>query len=73
MYRYDDEVLNRVAYGSGKGPVIVIKGIRHIVSKGDTLYSISKKFGITVEQIKKDNNLTSNDLSVGQVLIINKN
>ena len=73
LYRYDDQVLNRVTLGSGKAPVIKIKGIRHIVSKGDTLYSLSKKYGITVEQIKKDNKLNSNDLAIGQVLAINKN
>jgi LysM repeat protein len=27
----------------------------YIVASGDTLYSISKKFGVTVEGIKKEN------------------
>lgn len=38
------------------------------VLSGDTLWSISKKFGITVDQIKKLNGLTS--VQVGQVLKI---
>jgi flagellum-specific peptidoglycan hydrolase FlgJ len=42
----------------------------YIVKKGDTLYSISKKFNITVEQLKKTNNLKNNTLSIGQLLKI---
>lgn len=40
----------------------------YIVQKGDTLYSISRKFNILVDELKRINNLTSNTLSVGQVL-----
>ena len=42
----------------------------YIVSPGDTLYSIAKRFFTTIDKIKKDNNLTSNMLSVGQKLIV---
>lgn len=42
----------------------------YIVKKGDTLYSISNKFGTTVDNIKKANNLVDNTLSINQVLII---
>lgn len=38
------------------------------VVSGDTLYSIAKKFNMTVDELKKLNNLTSNSLSVGQIL-----
>ena len=38
------------------------------VQKGDTLYSISKKFNILVDDLKQKNNLTDNVLSVGQKL-----
>ena len=38
----------------------------YIVKKGDTLYSISRKFGKTVEFLKKLNNLNNNMLAVGQ-------
>lgn len=40
------------------------------VLQGDTLYSISKKFSITVEELKKRNNLKDNSLTIGQKLII---
>ena len=42
----------------------------YIVKKGDTLYSISNKFGTTVDNIKKANNLVDNILSINQVLTI---
>ena len=42
----------------------------YVVSPGDTLYSIAKKFETTVDNLKKANNLTNNMLSVGQKLII---
>ncbi len=45
----------------------------YIVQKGDTLYGISRQFGIPVETIKRENNLTSNTISVGQELIIPTN
>ncbi len=42
------------------------------VDKGDTLYSISRKYRISVEQLKKENNLDSNTIYIGQELIIPK-
>lgn len=45
-------------------------GNTYTVKKGDSLWSISKKFGVTVDELKKYNNLTSNLLNIGQVLKI---
>ncbi|MBO5138745.1 MAG: LysM peptidoglycan-binding domain-containing protein, partial [Bacilli bacterium] len=42
----------------------------YTVSKGDTLYSIARKFNTSVDSIKSLNNLTSNTLSIGQVIKI---
>ena len=42
----------------------------YTVQSGDSLYSISNKFGITVDELKKTNNLISNNLNIGQVLKI---
>ena len=42
----------------------------YIVEKGDTLYSISRKFNIPVEKIKQINNLTNNIISIGQILYL---
>ena len=40
------------------------------VKKGDTLYSIAKKFKTTVENLKDANNLSTNNISIGQQLTI---
>ena len=42
----------------------------YVVQRGDTLFSISRKFGIPVNDIKIQNNLTSDILRVGQVISI---
>lgn len=42
----------------------------HIVQQKETLYSISKKYGLTVDALKKMNDLRSNDISIGQELRI---
>lgn len=42
----------------------------YTVKKGDNLYSIARNNNITVDTIIKDNNLSSNNLSIGQVLKI---
>lgn len=45
----------------------------YIVKKGDSLWSIANKYGITVKELKEINNLTSNTLKVGQTLKLTKN
>ncbi len=42
----------------------------HTVGKGETLFSISRKYGLKVEQLKNLNKLTSNALALGQKLIV---
>ena len=42
----------------------------YVVQSGDSLYSIAKKFNTTVDNLKRLNNLSSNLLSIGQILII---
>lgn len=45
----------------------------YIVKKGDSLYSISKKFNISVEDLIKLNNLKSTNLQIGDKLLLNNN
>ena len=45
-------------------------GVSYEVKKGDSLYSIARKFNTSVEKLKKENQLVSNNLSIGQVLKI---
>jgi LysM repeat protein len=44
----------------------------HIVESGETLYSISKKYNMTVIQLKQINHLEENNIEIGQELIIRK-
>ncbi|NDB03611.1 MAG: LysM peptidoglycan-binding domain-containing protein, partial [Flavobacteriaceae bacterium] len=46
------------------------KNRRYIVIAGDTLYSLSRRFGTTVDQLMRHNKLKTTDLSVGQELRI---
>ena len=47
--------------------------VNYKVSKGDTLYSIARKFGVNVDTIVSDNSLKNNIISVGQNLKIRSN
>lgn len=42
----------------------------HVVQKGDTLYSISKKYNTTIQSIIDANKINGNDIKAGQKLII---
>lgn len=42
----------------------------YTVRPGDSLYSIAQNFSVTIDKLKRDNNLLSNDLQVGQQLVI---
>jgi LysM repeat protein len=42
----------------------------YVVVKGDTLFSISKQFDLTVEKLQILNNLDSTDIKIGQVLVL---
>lgn len=80
LYEYDNEVVGKkkgstsvVAETSKpvtetKQTIVASKKNYHVVQKGDTLYSISKKYNMTVAQVQKINNLSSSALSIGQIL-----
>ncbi|MBF4473718.1 glucosaminidase domain-containing protein [Flavobacterium sp. HJJ] len=59
----ETKVLVRDDFGSDQANLYEIQ-------KGDTFYSVSKKFNLTVEELKQKNNLTDNTLSIGQKLIV---
>ena len=45
----------------------------HIVQTKETLYSISRKYGVSMDQLKSWNKLDSLDLKIGQQLLIHSN
>jgi flagellum-specific peptidoglycan hydrolase FlgJ len=44
--------------------------LKHVVQKGDTLFSIAKKYKISLIKLKSLNNLKDNTIFIGQVLIV---
>lgn len=71
LNRYDAEVLGK-SYATSKK--VVSSGNsserEYVVTKGDTLYSLSKKFNISIDEIKRNNSMKSDSLSVGQVIYL---
>jgi len=52
--------------------VVEKKQVTHIVQPKEGLYGIAKKYGVTMQQIKDWNQLTSDSLSIGQQLVVSK-
>ena len=48
----------------------ITEGEYYIVNRGDTLYSISRKFNVSVDELRRLNNLNNNILQIGQRLLI---
>ncbi|MDV7187079.1 glucosaminidase domain-containing protein [Lutibacter sp. TH_r2] len=69
LHKYDTEVLGKRFVPK---EVVSNKMDTYTVVKGDTLYSISRRYGLTVAELKHLNSLNSNEISIGQVLQIKK-
>jgi len=70
LYKFDNEVLQRNYIPIKKEPLVEISEGYYTIQQGDTLYSLSKKFKLTVEELQKINNLSSSTISVGQTIKI---
>jgi LysM repeat protein len=46
------------------------KATTHTVAVGETIYGISRKYGVTIQQIKEWNKLASDELSTGQIIFV---
>jgi flagellum-specific peptidoglycan hydrolase FlgJ len=70
LYLYDNEVLERqnMKVFDTNTAIVQNDSSYYIIQKGDTLYSLSKKFNLTVDQLIKLNNLSDSTISVGQQL-----
>ncbi|CAM4161660.1 glucosaminidase domain-containing protein [Gillisia hiemivivida] len=69
--RFDSEVLGNTYKRDRREVAVQANGSNnYIVQKGDTLYSISKRNNISVEDLRRINNLSNNNISIGQELIL---
>lgn len=76
--RYNVEMKDIISANRLKSPYVLRVGQRlnlpksryHTVQKGDTLYAISKKYNTDVTSLSRVNHLHSNDLSVGQKILL---
>lgn len=60
----------RVSNPTPTVPQAVSRSGVHTVQQKETLYSIARQYGVTVEEIKSWNNMTGNDLAVGAILFV---
>ena len=75
LAKYDAQVLGVEFEPTGKEPSILdvsreplANSDLYQVTQGDTLYSISKRFNISVDDLKRKNNIVDNAISIGQNL-----
>lgn len=81
LYKYDKEVVktlnvkpqNPQNYQSDGAQNLIRENegstsISHVVKKGDTLYSISKRYGVEIEKIVELNSIKNNIITIGQTL-----
>ncbi len=66
--KYDAEVLGKEFIPINTSNQVSMNSDFYQVSPGDTLYSISKKFNISIDELRRKNDIQNNALSVGQNL-----
>ncbi|MBE14879.1 MAG: glucosaminidase domain-containing protein [Dokdonia sp.] len=67
LYKYDGEVLGK---SEDQYTKVTDQLDQYTVQKGDTLYSIAKKYNLTVANLKQYNGLEDNAIFEGQVLYV---
>lgn len=72
LYEYDEKVLGKKSRKKRKKKTKseTSEPKFHSVVKGDTLYSISRKYGLSVDKLKSINGLDSNDIDIGQKIYV---
>ena len=66
LYKYDQAILGTKSKEIESQSAV----LTHQIIKGDTLYSLSRRYNTTVEEIKRLNDLESNELTIGNILVI---
>ncbi|UCZ54998.1 LysM peptidoglycan-binding domain-containing protein [Bacillus shivajii] len=75
MWNYYNDYLNGSAVIEGpivEEPKEETDAVYHTVQSGETLWLISQQYGVTVDEIKTLNNLESDTIFVGQILLISE-
>lgn len=70
LYKFDEEVIGSGYKAIAKVSERPLTADSYRVSQGDTLYSISRRFNLSVDQLIQLNNLADNGIAIGQVLKI---
>jgi flagellum-specific peptidoglycan hydrolase FlgJ len=72
LYKYDAMALGKKVEKIRVKEVNIplVEESAHIVQKGDTLYSISRQYNISIDVLKELNSLQDNTISIGQKLLI---
>ncbi|EHQ27312.1 glucosaminidase domain-containing protein [Mucilaginibacter paludis] len=73
----EDRVLSQINQNIGKAVKDSIIQVTptdklYTVKQGDTLFNISKRFGLTVDELKALNNMGDNNIKIGQKLVVIK-
>jgi len=75
--KHEDRVLSQINDSIGKPNTDTLTKTKpddkiYTVKQGDTLYNISKRFGITVDDLKALNSIPDNNIHIGQKLVVVK-
>lgn len=71
LFKYDNEVLNEDSGVVTNNEVLASNQEEfYTIQQGDTLYSLSKRFKVSVDELKKINYLSDNTISIGQKIRI---
>ena len=68
--KYAESVVKAITEYAGYKYVPLAGSDYYVVKKGDTLWSIARAYGLTVDKLKSLNNLTNNNLTIGDSLIV---
>ncbi len=72
LYQYDNVLANLSYNNDSNSSKTKLISREHFVTKGDTLYSISKKYDVPIEDLKRNNNILENEIAIGQSILILK-
>ncbi|WP_299398253.1 glucosaminidase domain-containing protein [uncultured Gelidibacter sp.] len=68
LYIFDEEVLGKRKPRNKTSEIA--NNLTHKVMPGDTMYSLSKRYNLSVQELQKLNGMTNSNLQVGQILIV---